>query len=247
MNALRIGPISFKVRGRDNTVEFIFDDASPVGIVNSELHQYLMDSDHRFEGAQVYTNFGRRLLNPSEAQSTLDILEHYGVNVSEISASQDLLEQAIAEPFSVPVVLDGHSSLRLGNSRNRQRPQTRIIRHSCRTGSSIQQLGDVVVMGNVNPGAEITATGDVIVMGALKGMVHAGADGNRDSVVIAISMEASQLRIANLIAIGYPQRIKNKVARGSEIAFIDDGAIRVKNYSGVLPGSAWVSKSIGGD
>ena len=246
MNALRLGPTSFKVRGRDNTVEFVFDDTLPVEIVNSELHQYLMDSDQRFQGAQVYANFGRRLLNPPELQSTLDILENYGVNVSEISASQDLLERAIKEPFSVPVIWEEHS-LRQGRSRNRQRPQTLMIRHSCRTGSSIQQLGDVVVMGNVNPGAEIAATGDVIVMGVLKGMVHAGADGNHDSVVIALSMEASQLRIANLIAIGYPQRIKSKASRGSEIAFIDDGAIRVKNYSGVLPDRTLASKFVGGD
>ena len=87
MSALRLGPTSFRVRGRDNTVEFVFDDTLPVEIVNSELHQYLMDSDQRFQGAQVYANFGRRLLNPSELQSTLDILENCGVSVSEISSA----------------------------------------------------------------------------------------------------------------------------------------------------------------
>jgi len=41
-----------------------------------------------------------------------------------------------------------------------------------------------VVLGDVNPGAEVVAGGDIIVLGALRGVAHAGAMGDEDTVVV---------------------------------------------------------------
>ena len=215
-------------------MEFIFDDTLPSSVVQQELRQYLSESDRRFEGAEVYANFGRRLLNPAELQGLIDLFQEHDVSVAEISASREALEQAITEPFSVPVVLDGRSR-KQGRAGEQRQPDTLLIKHSCRTGTSIHHRGDVVVLGNVNPGAEIAATGDVIVMGALKGMVHAGADGNQQAMVITLSLQATQLRIAGLIAMGASPGPKAGSPVGAEIAYVKGGAILVEPYAGVLP------------
>ncbi|MCL6635406.1 MAG: septum site-determining protein MinC [Peptococcaceae bacterium] len=76
---------------------------------------------------------------------------------------------------------------------------TILVQRTLRSGQSIHYNGNVVVLGDVNPGAEVAATGNVIVMGALRGVVHAGAGGNENAVVMAFRLQPTQLRIANHI------------------------------------------------
>jgi septum site-determining protein MinC len=83
--------------------------------------------------------------------------------------------------------------------------QAVLVRRTLRSGFSLQHPGHVVVIGDVNPGAEIIAGGDVIVWGRLRGMVHAGANGNEAAVVCALDLSPTQLRIAGQIAVT-PQR-----------------------------------------
>ena len=68
-----------------------------------------------------------------------------------------------------------------------------------RSGQNLQSNGHLVVLGDVNPGAEIEAVGNVVVLGALKGIVHAGAEGDRDACVCALSMAPTQIRIGDII------------------------------------------------
>lgn len=99
---------------------------------------------------------------------------------------------------------------------------TILVQRTLRSGQVIRYDGNVVILGDVNPGAEVIATGNVIVMGVLRGVVHAGAGGNEDAVVVAFRLQPTQLRIANHITrapdgeepvIGYPEvaRIKGGV------------------------------------
>jgi septum site-determining protein MinC len=55
-------------------------------------------------------------------------------------------------------------------------------------------------VGDVNPGAELVASGDIVVFGALRGVAHAGAQGDRSARVIALEFAPTQLRIATAIA-----------------------------------------------
>jgi septum site-determining protein MinC len=73
-------------------------------------------------------------------------------------------------------------------------------RGTLRGGQALHNLGNLVVIGDVNPGAELVASGDVVVFGALRGVAHAGAQGDRASRVIALELAPTQLRIATLIA-----------------------------------------------
>ncbi|MDQ2873260.1 MAG: septum site-determining protein MinC, partial [Candidatus Eremiobacteraeota bacterium] len=57
-----------------------------------------------------------------------------------------------------------------------------------------------VVVGDVNPGAELVASGDIVVFGTLRGVAHAGAQGDANAKVYALELAPTQLRIATLIA-----------------------------------------------
>lgn len=75
-----------------------------------------------------------------------------------------------------------------------------FIKRTLRSGQKINVSGSVIVMGDVNPGAEIVAGGDIIVFGILRGIAHAGAEGNEKAIVAALRLEPTQLRISQYIA-----------------------------------------------
>ena len=72
-----------------------------------------------------------------------------------------------------------------------------LIKHTCRSGEVVKHSGDVVVYGDVNPGAEIVASGDIMVLGALRGMAHAGAEGNSKATIFALKLESHRLQIGS--------------------------------------------------
>ena len=76
---------------------------------------------------------------------------------------------------------------------------TKFHRGTLRSGGLISFDGNVVVIGDINPGAEVEATGNIIILGNVKGIVHAGAGGNRNTWVIALNFNPTQLRVADII------------------------------------------------
>jgi septum site-determining protein MinC len=80
-----------------------------------------------------------------------------------------------------------------------------LVQRTIRSGFKVSHNGHVVVVGDVNPGGEIYAGGSVVVWGRLKGMVHAGMEGDENAVVCALEMEPMQLRIAGF-TLNLPQR-----------------------------------------
>lgn len=64
-----------------------------------------------------------------------------------------------------------------------------------RSGQVVKAEGDLVVVGDVNPNGRVVAGGNIYVLGRLKGIAHAGANGNRDAVIAASWLEATHLMI----------------------------------------------------
>lgn len=110
------------------------------------------------------------------------------------------------------------------------RVDTMMIKSTLRSGQQRRFLeGNILVLGDVNPGAELIAAGDIVVMGALRGVAHAGFLGDESAAIIALSLEPTQLRIANFIAQPPSGRKSNHVP---EIARIEGGNIVVHDYKG---------------
>lgn len=77
--------------------------------------------------------------------------------------------------------------------------ETKFHRGAVRSGKKIEYEGSLVILGDVNDGAEVIAGENIIILGILRGLAHAGAKGNKDAIIAASSIEAPQLRIANII------------------------------------------------
>ncbi len=102
-------------------------------------------------------------------------------------------------------------------------PETLYHVGTLRGGQALHHVGNIVVVGDVNPGAELVATGDVVVFGRLAGVAHAGAQGEQTARVFALDLDATQLRIATFIAADSG----GKRTPRPEAALVRDGRIAV--------------------
>jgi septum site-determining protein MinC len=112
-------------------------------------------------------------------------------------------------------------------------PETLYVESNLRSGQLIRYPGNVCVVGDVNPSAEIIAAGDVIIWGTLRGIVHAGADGDREAKVITMDLSGGQIRIADKVAAFKEIRSKDKKKGGikvPELVKIENNDIIVKRY-----------------
>lgn len=97
-----------------------------------------------------------------------------------------------------------------------------------RSGQSLKSLGNLIVVGDVNPGAELTAVGNIIVMGILRGIVHAGCNGDKTAIVCASKMLPTQIRIADIITRTPDGDISADWI--PEMAYVKDSNIYIDNY-----------------
>ncbi|WP_431027337.1 septum site-determining protein MinC [Lysinibacillus sp. LZ02] len=66
-----------------------------------------------------------------------------------------------------------------------------------RSGQIVRTCGDIVVIGDVNPNGRIEAGGNIYVLGKLKGIAHAGIDGNEEAVITAAFFAPTHILIAD--------------------------------------------------
>ncbi len=111
---------------------------------------------------------------------------------------------------------------------------TVVLPNNVRAGFRGEYGGSVVVLGDVNPGAELVAGGDVIVLGALRGVVHAGADGRESAIVWARPIASAQIRIAGAVArapqgssLSSMRKLSSAVE--SEVARLQNGQIVIES------------------
>jgi septum site-determining protein MinC len=88
------------------------------------------------------------------------------------------------------------------SGRTAPRPPLTVHDGTLRSGDDLHSEGSLLVLGDVNPGARISAAGHVLVWGRLRGMAHAGRDGDESTSIVALQLRPLQLRIADVVARG---------------------------------------------
>lgn len=104
---------------------------------------------------------------------------------------------------------------------------TLFYKGTLRSGQSLSAYGNIVVLGDVNPGAELVATGDIVVWGALRGVAHAGAEGDEETSVYALRLEPTQLRISRFVAVAPDEKRRRRI-HGPEAARVRNGRISIE-------------------
>ena len=76
---------------------------------------------------------------------------------------------------------------------------TKFIRGNLRSGQREEFSGSIAILGDLNYGAEVIAGENIIVTGKIRGLAHAGANGNKKAIISANSIEPTQVRISNIL------------------------------------------------
>ena len=138
-----------------------------------------------------------------------------------------------------PAAADGDDNDAVDNGAECAGPPPALVRDTCRSGEVRRFAGSVVILGNVNPGAQVIAGGDILVFGALRGLAHAGADGDAAASIIAMSAVKPELRIAgycwdaDAADAGEAALVSGETRRGDRdaiIAAVAGAAVQVAPY-----------------
>lgn len=130
-----------------------------------------------FKGSVSILDLSNIQLSDEEIQKIEEILKRYNTRVLGYKSQNEKPKKQI------PQITEKKS--------------LKIINKTVRSGQRIEYDGDVLVIGDVNPDAYIVASGNIVVMGTLRGIVHAGANGDETAVVMALKLIPQQLRIGS--------------------------------------------------
>ena len=165
--------------------------------------------------SRVAVELGRRAMNTEQLTGLQTLfadhdLELWAVIADDSETRESARELGLATRLSGSATdLDGNALRPAANgdaasaatSPSSPTANALLLRETVRSGRSVWHEGHVIVLGDVNPGAQVIATGNVIVWGRLRGLVHAGANGDTAAVICALDLNPTQLRIADQIAV----------------------------------------------
>ncbi|HLK58589.1 MAG TPA: septum site-determining protein MinC [Chthonomonadaceae bacterium] len=179
--------------------------------------------------AQLTLHFGLRAVSLPALTALVERLKtEYGLLTVAV-VSTDTVTQEAARQLMLNAYMMLPGSTKATSEREIDTGNNALyLPHTVRSGQRIVHRGTIVVGSDVNAGAEVIATGDILIFGTLRGLAHAGCEGDEKARIVAGNMRPQQLRIAAQIARS-PEDAKTPIGgtRNPEVARIEDGIIQV--------------------
>ncbi len=214
---------------RDGLLVSLGDAGWPV--VQRALLQRIEEQPAFFQGARLSLDVGNQALKSAELSQLRDKLSERGIMLWAVLSNSTLTENT-AQILGLATKLPKPrppEKMRGSVSTSKQADDevAVCVNKTLRSGMRVESTGHAIIFGDVNSGAEVVAGGSVIVWGRLRGVVHAGAHGNRDAVVCALDLSPTQLRIAGEIAIAPARHGKTQ----PEIVRIINGQLQAEVWT----------------
>ncbi|MEZ7170823.1 septum site-determining protein MinC [Sporosarcina sp. OR05] len=164
------------IKGTKDGLVLRLDDKCAYSDMLAELRNKV--SENSLDGlAEVKIHIGNRYCNEEELKEIMNVVhESPHLRVSKIQSEVISIEESNRK------ILENQSETFIG-----------IVR----SGQVVKADGDLVVIGDVNPNGRVVAAGSIYILGRLKGIAHAGANGNEEAVIAASWLEATHLMIAD--------------------------------------------------
>lgn len=164
-----------------------------------------------FKGARLALEVGNIGLHAVELSTLRDRLSDQGISLWAVISSSHTTEntsQMLGLATRLPTARPEKESRPAAHAQPGE--PAILVKKTLRSGVKVIYPGHVTVLGDVNPGAEIVAGGNVMIWGRLRGVIHAGAEGDETAIVAALSMAPTQLRIAGIVALIEPGSFKQQ-------------------------------------
>jgi septum site-determining protein MinC len=180
----------------------------------------------RASNTNVHLVAGDRLLDGRQLQELADSFQEVELQLKSVATSRrQTAIAAVTAGYSVEQ-LQQKPKISFSEEQNAVTPTAEplYMEMTIRSGVEIRHPGTVIILGDVNPGGIVVADGDILVWGRLRGVAHAGANGNSECLIMALQMEPTQLRIADAVARAPEKPPKQFHA---EVAHVTSGVIRI--------------------
>lgn len=159
-----------------------------------------------FQGGRLALDVGNHIIKAAKLGALRDTLSDSGVKLWAILSDSPTTENAAqALGLTIQLTKPDPPQIRERLSSTIRGDEALFVRRTLRSGQKVKHPGHIIILGDVNPGAEIIAGGNIIVWGHLRGIAHAGAQGDSQAVVCALDLSPTQLRIADRISVSPPR------------------------------------------
>ncbi|WP_019908984.1 septum site-determining protein MinC [Paenibacillus sp. HW567] len=199
-----------RIKGIKDGLVFLLDDKCPFEDLLSEL-RYKLEHSHQniLTGPIMHVDIklGSRTVTEEDKEAVLDILKSQG---NLLIRSIDAVEEPSDKDEDALFMMSG----------------------MLRSGQVLHHEGNLLFLGDVNPGGTISCTGDIYILGALRGMAHAGVDGNQEAIIAASLLSPTQLRIADVIS--RPPDEWGTRESSMEFAYLTDGAMQIDKIHNIV-------------
>lgn len=199
-----------RIKGIKDGLVFLLDDKCPFEDLLSEL-RYKLEHSHQniLTGPIMHVDIklGSRSVTEEDKEAVLDILKSQG---NLLIRSIDAVEEPSGKDEDALFLMSG----------------------MLRSGQVLHHEGNLLFLGDVNPGGTISCTGDIYILGALRGMAHAGVDGNQEAIIAASLLSPTQLRIADVIS--RPPDEWGTRESSMEFAYLQNGAMQIDKIHNIV-------------
>lgn len=214
-------------KGTVNGLTIIMKEEESFGSILENISKKIESSGKFFKNAVLNVKYKGKKLTEEEEKQILEMLsDKSGATIKGIEEDTENLDLDI-----MPKKNSANQKIRVSNYyfKDLEEGTTKFYKGTIRSGQQVNFYGNLVVIGDVNPGGEVVAKGNVLVLGSLRGIVHAGADGNKEAIVVAFNLQPTQLRIADVITRS-PDEKDVKAQPIPEIAYVKDEQVYIERY-----------------
>ncbi|MBD2775680.1 septum site-determining protein MinC [Iningainema tapete] len=193
--------------------------------ISQQIKLRLMGGDRfKIPNSIIHLVAQDRLLDSRQLQELAETLSENQIQLKSVSTSRRQTAIAAASSGYCVEQIKPQTSLSTKSTTKQTQLEALYLEMTVRSGVEIRHPGSVIILGDVNPGGIVVADGDILVWGRLRGIAHAGANGNGECMIMALQMEPTQLRIADAVARG-PE--KSPTQFFPEVAYITPQGIRI--------------------
>lgn len=207
------------IKGLNNGIVVVLNPEIEYEELKKDIAEKFKDSAKFLGKARMALKFSGRTLSDDEKQELLEI----------ICENSDLQIACILdEDFELDAKFKEKLSEKTENNEEAFSDSTGVFhKGSVRSGSEIVFDTSVIIMGDINAGATVRSKGNVIVLGSVRGIVHAGIDGNNSCFVFALDLKPVQIKIAETIARAPDDQDKSN-DKEPKIAFVENENIYIE-------------------
>lgn len=210
-----MGQDTVRIKGTKNGLVIILDASCDFEDIKANLLHKMESAKGFFKGAKFSLFQGHNDIPPSQKTELESICRQYGL-VLNTEAAADIRPALTPRPAAQVRAGAGPGEAAL------------LVQRSLRSGQKITSPNHVVVLGDVHPGAEIVSGGNILIMGHCRGVVHAGAGGDRRAKVIARYLDPIVLSIADR---RYSPDRGRQIAPGRQLARLAGKEIVFERYA----------------